>query len=210
MAWPNAALSIGSGQWGRISALARTSSASRLAGVGVFARTARRAPAELAGQRHGPLAERNRRRERPVGPYLRPCSNILGVPPGRRRRCRANGKAGACGTRRAETRPTCGTERAIRQSRANEAGPGAQGDGLGAFHAGASRPREGLRVRPCSCRLLPEQGWRDAPGVPRRFSARPREGLSRRSWSAIPPQAGRFLAPGGPEFQFGFSLAANQ
>ena len=45
---------IGSGKWGRISALARTASASRLAGVGVFARTARRAPAELAGQRHGP------------------------------------------------------------------------------------------------------------------------------------------------------------
>ena len=110
---------IGSGKWGRISALARTSSASRLAGVGVFARTARRAPAELAGQRHGPLAERNRRsdkvvlsdRERQVGPYLRPCSNILGVPPCRRRRFHANGKADACGTRRAETRPTCRTER---------------------------------------------------------------------------------------------------
>ena len=57
---------IGSGKWGRISALARTSSASRLAGVGVFARTARRAPAELAGQRHGPLAERNRRSDRVV------------------------------------------------------------------------------------------------------------------------------------------------
>ena len=49
---------IGSGKWARISALARTSSASRLAGVGVL----------------------------------------------------ANGKAGACGTRRAETRPTCRTE----------------------------------------------------------------------------------------------------
>ena len=57
---------IGSGKWGRISALARTSSASRLAGVGVFARTARRAPAELAGQRHGPLAERNRRSDKVV------------------------------------------------------------------------------------------------------------------------------------------------
>ena len=51
-------------------------------------------------------------RERQVGSYLRPGSNIPGVPPCRRRRFRASGKAGACGTRRAETRPTCRTEQA--------------------------------------------------------------------------------------------------